>query len=51
MGGTMADHAKLARTLAEQLGLPNAVLDGVGSAYEQWNGRGWPGLLVGEEIP
>jgi HD-GYP domain-containing protein (c-di-GMP phosphodiesterase class II) len=47
----MATHGKLARTLAEQLGLAEAVLDGLGSAYEQWNGRGWPGKRRGEQIP
>jgi HD-GYP domain-containing protein (c-di-GMP phosphodiesterase class II) len=51
MDGVFALHAKLARTLAEQLGLPEAVLDAVGSAYEQWNGRGWPGKLAGERVP
>lgn len=51
MDGIIARHAALARTLAEQLGLPGAVLDGVGAAYEQWDGRGWPGMLAGEAIP
>jgi len=44
-------HAKMARLLGEQLGLPDAVLEALGSAYEQWDGRGWPGGLSGEEIP
>jgi HD-GYP domain-containing protein (c-di-GMP phosphodiesterase class II) len=51
IGGMIASHAKLARTLAGQLALPEAVGAAVGSAYEQWNGRGWPGLLAGEAIP
>ncbi len=47
----ISQHAALARTLAEQLGLPEDVLDAVGAAYEQWDGRGWPGELEGDEIP
>ena len=47
----IAQHARLARTLAEQLGLPDGVRDAVGAAYEQWDGRGWPGELPAEAIP
>jgi hypothetical protein len=48
----MIDHqAKMTRLLAEQLGLADAVLDGVGAAYERWDGRGWPGAVGGEDIP
>src|SRR5579863_2458381 len=43
----IASHAKLAQRLAQQLGLPPAALAAVGSAYEQWDGRGWPGKLAG----
>src|SRR5258706_56421 len=49
--GMIASHAALASGLAEQLGLPKAVADAVGAAYEQWDGRGWPGKLSGAEIP
>jgi HD-GYP domain-containing protein (c-di-GMP phosphodiesterase class II) len=49
--GMIERHAALARGLAEQLGLSAAVQDGVGSAYEQWDGKGWPGKLRGEEVP
>jgi HD-GYP domain-containing protein (c-di-GMP phosphodiesterase class II) len=41
--GMIAQHARLARTFAEELGLPQTVLEGVGGAYERWDGRGWPG--------
>jgi HD-GYP domain-containing protein (c-di-GMP phosphodiesterase class II) len=51
LDGMISQHARLASTLAEQLGLPGAVRDGVGAAYEQWNGRGWPGDLNGDAIP
>ena len=44
-------HAALARGLAEQLGLPEVVQEAVGTAYEQWDGKGWPGNLSGEAIP
>jgi len=44
-------HAAMARALGEQLSLPAGVLDALGAAYEQWDGRGWPGKLRGEEVP
>src|SRR6266852_3055979 len=49
--GMIAQHARLARTLAEQLELPDAVPEALGAAYEVWDGRGWPGALKGEEVP
>jgi HD-GYP domain-containing protein (c-di-GMP phosphodiesterase class II) len=49
--GMIAQHAMLARTLAEQLGLPDDVVAALGGAYEQWDGHGWPGRLKGEEVP
>jgi HD-GYP domain-containing protein (c-di-GMP phosphodiesterase class II) len=51
LDGMIAQHARLARTLAEQLRLPGMVSDSVGAAYEQWDGRGWPGALKGGAIP
>ena len=47
----IAQHAAMARTLGEQLGLSEQVLEALGGAYEQWDGRGWPGELKGEEVP
>src|SRR5499425_1611249 len=47
----ISQHARLARTLAEQLDLPGQVREAVGTAYEQWDGRGWPGDLRGEAVP
>ena len=41
----------MARGLAEQLGLSKAVQEAVGTAYEQWDGKGWPGNLRGDAIP
>ncbi len=51
LDGMIAQHARLARALAEQLELPDAVRDAVGAAYEQWDGRGWPGQLRGDAVP
>ena len=51
LDGMIAQHAALARGLAEQLGLVGGVQDAVGAAYEQWDGKGWPGKLKGEDIP
>jgi HD-GYP domain-containing protein (c-di-GMP phosphodiesterase class II) len=47
----IAHHAAIARSLGEQLGLPDEVLEALGAAYEQWDGKGWPGKLEGEQVP
>src|SRR5215213_5121490 len=49
--GMVEHHAAIARTLAEQLELSNAVIDALAAAYEMWDGKGWPGDLKGEQIP
>ncbi len=49
--GMIAHHAAMARSLGEQLGLRGEVLDALASAYETWDGRGWPGRRAGDEIP
>ena len=51
MSNMIAQHSALARGLAEQLGLSQAVQEAVGTAYEQWDGKGWPGNLRGNAIP
>ena len=51
LDGMISQHARLARVLAEQLGLPAVVRESVGAAYEQWDGRGWPGALKTDAIP
>ncbi|HEY2551583.1 MAG TPA: HD domain-containing phosphohydrolase [Streptosporangiaceae bacterium] len=51
LDGMILQHARLARMLAEQLGLSGAVSEAVGAAYEQWDGRGWPGDLKGAAVP
>ena len=47
----IAHHAAIARSLGEQLGLPDAVLEALGTAYEQWDGKGWPGKLKEDQVP
>ena len=47
----VAHHAAIARTMAEQLSLPDEVVEAIGAAYERWDGRGWPGELEGEGVP
>jgi len=49
--GMIVQHARMARSLAEQLDLPGETQAALGSAYEQWDGRGWPGELEGDAIP
>ena len=51
LDGMIDQHAALARRLAEELGLSIGVQEAVGAAYEQWDGKGWPGDLKGDEIP
>ena len=47
----ITEHARLARALGEELGLPLGTLEALGSSYERWDGRGWPGERRGDEIP
>jgi HD-GYP domain-containing protein (c-di-GMP phosphodiesterase class II) len=49
--GMISHHAAMARTLGEQLGLSDGVLEALAGAYEQWDGKGWPGELKGERVP
>ena len=49
--GMIAQHAAFARRLAEQLGLSQSTQEAIGSSYEQWDGKGWPGDLKGDAIP
>ena len=44
-------HSQMARKLGEDLGLPAPVLDALDASYEQWDGKGWPGDLKGEDVP
>jgi HD-GYP domain-containing protein (c-di-GMP phosphodiesterase class II) len=51
LDGMISQHARLARALAEQLGLSPGVSEAIGAAYEQWDGRGWPGKLKAAAVP
>jgi HD-GYP domain-containing protein (c-di-GMP phosphodiesterase class II) len=51
LDGMIEHHAQMARTLGEQLGAPEAVLQALAAAYERWDGHGWPGALAGEDVP
>jgi HD-GYP domain-containing protein (c-di-GMP phosphodiesterase class II) len=44
-------HAQLCRKLGDELGLPPETLAAMDASYEQWDGRGWPGDLRGEDVP
>jgi HD-GYP domain-containing protein (c-di-GMP phosphodiesterase class II) len=46
-----AQHAAMAAGLADDLELPDGVSTGLLSAYETWDGRGWPRGVGGDEIP
>ena len=51
LGGMIAAHAEMARELGEQLELSPEVIEALGTSYERWDGRGWPGELKGDEVP
>jgi len=51
LDGMITQHAQLASGLAQQLELPAEVAVAVGAAYEQWDGRGWPGDLRADAVP
>jgi HD-GYP domain-containing protein (c-di-GMP phosphodiesterase class II) len=47
----LAQHASLARQLAERLELPPDVGDALACSYERWDGKGWPGKVGGDDAP
>jgi HD-GYP domain-containing protein (c-di-GMP phosphodiesterase class II) len=47
----IAHHSAMAGKLAEELGLSRDTVEALGASYEQWDGKGWPGKLKGEEVP
>jgi HD-GYP domain-containing protein (c-di-GMP phosphodiesterase class II) len=51
VGNMLDHHAAIARTMGEQLGFAQGVVDALGSAYEFWDGKGWPGDVAGEDVP
>ena len=51
LDGMVTRHARLARSLGEELGLDEDVLEALAGSYERWDGRGVPDGLVGAAIP
>ena len=51
LSAMITHHSEMARKLGEELGLPVPVLDALDACYEQWDGKGWPGELKGEDVP
>jgi HD-GYP domain-containing protein (c-di-GMP phosphodiesterase class II) len=51
LDGMIGRHASLARSLGEELGLGEAVLEALATSYERWDGRGWPDGVAGDRIP
>ena len=51
LDGMIETHNTFARTFADELDLPSAVGEAVATAYERWDGRGWPGELSADRIP
>jgi HD-GYP domain-containing protein (c-di-GMP phosphodiesterase class II) len=49
--GMITHHAEMARSLGAELGLADHVVDALGAVYEQWDGKGWPGRLRGDQVP
>lgn len=47
----ITEHARLARSLGEELQLPDNALDALGSSYERWDGHGFPGERSAKQIP
>jgi HD-GYP domain-containing protein (c-di-GMP phosphodiesterase class II) len=47
----LAQHASLARQLAERLDLPTEVGESLECSYERWDGKGWPGKVAGDAAP
>lgn len=46
----LAGHCEVAQRLAERLGLPDEIREGLGQIYERWDGRGLPRGLSGEAV-
>jgi HD-GYP domain-containing protein (c-di-GMP phosphodiesterase class II) len=44
-------HSVMTQRLGAELDLPPDVLEALGAAYEQWDGKGWPGSLRGDDVP
>jgi HD-GYP domain-containing protein (c-di-GMP phosphodiesterase class II) len=50
-GRMIEHHSMIACRFAEQLQMTEAVREAVSAAYEQWDGKGWPGAFHGADVP
>lgn len=48
---SIAMHCEAAQLLARRLGVSDDVTNGLGTAYERWDGKGLPNGVAGDEIP
>ena len=48
---SLSGHCEVAARLGTRLGLGDEVCDGLGHAYERWDGKGHPSGLAGDEVP
>lgn len=46
----LSGHCEVARRIAERIGLPDHIREGLGQLYERWDGRGLPRGLAGEAV-
>lgn len=44
-------HCEVGQMLARRIGLGASVLDALGTAFERWDGKGWPNGIAGDDIP
>ena len=51
LNGMIERHSSMAETLARELELPPGAVEGIAKSYEQWDGKGWPGELEGDDVP
>ena len=46
----LSGHCEVAQRIAERIGLPTEIRDGLGQIYERWDGKGLPRGLSGEAV-
>ena len=51
LSAMITHHSRMARRLGEDLRLAPGALEALDASYEQWDGKGWPGELQGEDVP
>jgi HD-GYP domain-containing protein (c-di-GMP phosphodiesterase class II) len=48
---SLSGHCEVAARLGARLGLGDDVCNGLGHAYERWDGKGYPSGLAGDDVP